>query len=357
MLTVKTMTENKLLIIIPIYNGKKYLPSLIESLEKSYNFWPNFSVLMINDQSTDESREIINDYKYSWLKVYDNGEKKFFVGSCNFGLEEAIRDNYNYVFLLNQDTEVTNDVFKKMCATMDQDDSIGAMQPTVLLHPQTDLLNSQGCAIHVFGLGYTLGHKTPYVKDDRLVEVAYPTGAAVMYRTKALSEVGVLARKYEMYHEDLELGWRLWLAGWRCLCLTGVSVFHKHEFSRSISRVYYMERNRWLFVLSRYSKTLLLLLIPGFIVFELAILLLSIKNSWFKQKIKTYLYFFKTDVWQFIFFERRQMKTWLKVSDRKLLRLLTPVVKYQDLGDNKIVDLGNLLISYYWRIVKKIISI
>jgi len=43
------MNLNKLLIIIPVYNGKKYLPSLIESLKMAYEYWPNFSVLMIND--------------------------------------------------------------------------------------------------------------------------------------------------------------------------------------------------------------------------------------------------------------------------------------------------------------------
>lgn len=352
-----TTTNKKILVIIPVYNGEKYLPTLLASLEKSFLFWPNISVLFIDDQSVDESKEMISSFNRSWLTLSENTEKKFFVGSCNYGLEKAIKENYDYVFLLNQDTEVTDNVFQKMYEAMEDDKSIGAMQPTVLLHPQTDLLNSQGCAIHVFGLGYTLGHKTAYKKEDKIKDVAYATGAAVMYRTEVLSQIGLLAQKYEMYHEDLELGWRVWLSGWRCVCLTSACIYHKHEFSRSISRIYYMERNRWLFILSRYSIILLLLLLPGLFLFEIALLLLSLKNSWFKQKIKTYLYFLKSETWQFIKFERQQMKTWLKIEDRKLLWLLTPVVKYQDLGDNKIVDFGNLMIGYYWQVVKKIISL
>ena len=351
------MNNKKVLVIIPIFNGSVYLPPLLLSLERAYNFCPNFSVLFIDDQSTDDSCALIEDFKRSWVELIVNIEKKFFVGGCNFGLEKAINENYDYAFLLNQDTEVTDDVFIKMVEAMDEDKTIAAMQPAIRLHPQTDLLNSQGCAIHIFGLGYTIGHKTPYQKENKIVPVAYASGAGVMYRTAALSNVGLLAQKYEMYHEDLELGWRLWLSGWRCVCLASVSIFHKHEFSRSISRVYYMERNRWLFILSRYSILLLILLLPGLLLFELALLLLSLKNSWFIQKIKTYKYFLKGSTWDYIKFERQQMKAWLKVEDRKLLWLLTPVVEYQDLGDNKIVNIGNKLIKFYWKLVKRIICI
>lgn len=72
----------------------------------------------------------------------------------------------------------------------------------------------------------------------------------------------------------MELGWRLWLAGWRCACLTNVYIYHKHEFNRSISRDYYMERNRWLFIFSRYSVLLLHLLLLGLFLFEISLLYL-----------------------------------------------------------------------------------
>lgn len=352
------MQNNKCLVIIPVYNGEKYLLSLLNSLEQAFLVWPNFSVLMIDDQSTDSSQEIINNHSKSWLQLVVNQEKKFFVGSCNYGLQKAINENYDYAFLLNQDTEVTNEVLPKLVAEMDADQTLGAIQPIIRLHPQTELINSRGCAVHIFGLGYTIGHKTNYIPENKqIIPVAYASGAGVIYRVKTLLAVGLLAQKYEMYHEDLELGWRLWLAGWRCVCLTDAFIYHKHEFNRSISRIYYMERNRWLFILSRYSVLLLILLLPGLLFFELALLLLSLKNGWFLPKLRTYKYLLQSQAWDFIKAERKNMKKWLKVEDKNLLWLLTSEVKYQDLGDGKIVDLGNKVISFYWLIVKKIISL
>lgn len=354
-----SMSQNKkCLVIIPVYNGEKYLPSLLNSLEQAFFVWPNFSVLFIDDQSTDGSQQIINDFKRDWLSAVINSEKKFFVGSCNFGLQKGIADGYEYAFLLNQDTEASNEVLPGLTAELDVDQTLAGLQPIIRLYPQTDLINSRGCAIHIFGLGYTIGHKTKYISESKqIVPIAYASGAGVMYRLSALAKVGLLAQNYEMYHEDLELGWRLWLAGWRCACLTNIYIYHKHEFNRSISRVYYMERNRWLFIFSRYSVLLLILLLPGLFIFEIALLLLSLKNGWFTQKLKTYKYLLQSQTWDYIKSERQNMKKWLKVEDKNLIWLLTSEVKYQDLGDGGIVNFGNKAISFYWSIVKKIINI
>jgi GT2 family glycosyltransferase len=352
------ISNKKCLVIIPVYNGEKYLPSLLVSLEQAYLVYSNFSVLFVDDQSSDLSCKLISSAINDWLELKINQEKKYFVGSCNFGLNQALAENYEYAFLLNQDTEITPEVLPQLIKKMDAEPDLGALQPLIRLHPQIDLLNSRGCAIHIFGLGYTIGHRTLFNKELAVaVPTAYCSGAAVLYRLSALKKIGLLAERYQMYHEDLEIGWRLWLNGWRCACYTGAWIYHKHQFSRSIKRVYFMERNRWLFILSRYSARTLLLLAPGLFVFEIILCLFAIKNGWILEKIRTYKYFLIASTWNYIKSERSKMKKLRHLPDSKLIDLLTEKIEYQDLGKNWVISFGNKLIGLYWLIVKPLIKL
>ena len=65
-----------------------------------------------------------------------------------------------------------------------------------------------------------------------------------------------------MYHDDLEMGWKAKLAGYKIVLAPKSVCYHKYEFSRSIKMVYYMERNRLITHFSFYELTSILAILP-----------------------------------------------------------------------------------------------
>ena len=82
-------------------------------------------------------------------------------------------------------------------------------------------------------------------------------------RAETFRALGGFAEELFMYLEDLELGWRAHLAGYRVVVDPGADVFHEYEFGRNPRKSYFLERNRLIFCLSAYSGRQLLLLCAG----------------------------------------------------------------------------------------------
>ncbi|EKD97953.1 MAG: hypothetical protein ACD_23C00660G0003, partial [uncultured bacterium] len=88
-------------------------------------------------------------------------------------------------------------------------------------------LDGAGDAYHVSGLVWRMGHGSPVptdVEDER--EVFSPCAAAALYRRSAFHETGGLDEDYFCYVEDVDLGFRLRLAGYRCLYVPQSVAYH-----------------------------------------------------------------------------------------------------------------------------------
>jgi GT2 family glycosyltransferase len=183
----------------------------------------------------------------------------------------------------------------------------------------------------------------------------YPSGAAVLFKKEALEEVGLLDEEYWMYNEDEELGWRLRLAGWECVLASDAVVYHKFEFSRSISKYYWLDRNRTLAILECYEILTLILISPAFIIMELGLILFSLKNGSFKEKMKVWNYFLSWKNWEYIKKARARNQGLRKVRDREIARLITGKIWYQEVDDWKLRFI-NPVFNAYWRLVRVILK-
>ena len=83
-----------------------------------------------------------------------------------------------------------------------------------------------------------------------------------------LKEVGLFDEEMWMYNEDQDLGWRVWLAGYKCVLAWDAVIYHKYEFSRSISKYYWMDRNRNLSIFKNYHFLTLILIFPAWLAME-----------------------------------------------------------------------------------------
>src|SRR3989344_1894497 len=348
------MADKKVLIIIPVYNGvAEFLGDCLSSLRNISYPKENFLVLAIDDVSADNSAEFIRN-NFPEIKVIENEKNLGFAGANNVGLQWAIDNGFDYAFMLNQDTAVLPEFLTEAVRLAESDVQIGLVQSKLLLFGQKDKINSRGNEIHFLGFAFAGG----YLEADREMpagEIAYASGAAMLIRVSALKEVGLLNEEFFMYHEDTDLGWRFWLAGFKVMLAPKSVVYHKYEFCRSIKKYYFMERNRYLVLLQNYKIATLLLILPAAMVMDFGMFVYSFLAGWWREEFMVYKYFFRPENWDKILKTRAAVQARRKVKDKEIVKRFTGQIKFQEIGNPLLKYLVNPLLNLYWRIVRVLV--
>ena len=98
--------------------------------------------------------------------------------------------------------------------------------------------------------------------------------------------MGGLDPAYFLYSEDLDLGLRLWLAGYAVGIVPDARVLHGYEFEKGAGKWFWLERNRWRTVLSVYPLPLLLALAPALAGAEFVLLAVAALEGWLPAKLR-----------------------------------------------------------------------
>lgn len=347
------MIDKKVAIIIVTYNGRQYLPDCLGSVFAQKYPANLFKVIIVDNHSSDSTVGYIQE-NYPAAKLILNRENVGFTQANNQGYILARKMGAEYVALLNQDTIVEPNWLARLVELAETDERIGAVQAKLLLYPEKDLINSFGNSIHFLGFAFcnhyrqknSLGITRPFA-------VPYPSGGACLLRLKALRAVGLFDDAIFMYHDDVDLGWRLRLAGYQVLFDPLAVVYHKYHFSKAKYKFYYMERNRWLVILQNYKLLTLIIFTPALIIMELGIILFSLKNGWFGEKIKG-------DFWLLmhlpkIFSGRREIRKMRKITDREILRQYTGSIRFQEVDNPLLTYVVNPVMEIYFFLARLII--
>lgn len=350
------MMNKKIAIIIVTYNGSEYFGDLFSSLEKISYPIENFKIIIIDNASTDDSIVRIRNQesRIKNLKFFVNTKNVGFARGNNIGIEYAMKNNFDYVYLLNQDTVVGSDFLMHAIETMESDPKIGIAQSKLLLWKNELNINSWGNVIHYLGFGYSGGYEE---KDRKLVEkeIAYASGAACIIRISCAKEVGIFQDEFFMYHEDLDLGWRMWISGYKVVLSPESIVYHKYEFSKSIKKYYYMERNRFLVLFQNYSIKTLLLIAPALCAMDILMLCYSFIRGFWREEIRVYWYFCNIKNWKKILHARKNIQSLRKRKDSDIIKNFTGVIAFQDVQNPLVKYIFNPLFEFYFFIIKKII--
>lgn len=361
-------------IISPNYKeyAATYLADCLSSLRAQT--FSDFDIFLIDNETSEQSFALLKQLapEIPENQIMRRERNDGFAGGNNAALRAAMAEGYEWAMLLNMDTEAAPDCLEKLMSaannsprTEDGRVSFGAIQARLMLHSKKDIVNSLGNETHFLGFGFSRGYGDAYdnkVHDlehaaDNLPypEIAYPSGAAVLFNVEALKKVGLLDEEMWMYNEDQDLGWRLWLAGYPCVLAPAAAVYHKYEFSRSIQKYYWMDRNRIIAILKNYHILTLVLIAPAFIVMELGLALFSFQSGWWKEKLAVWNYFLSAKHWRYILCERRRIQSTRVTKEIKIARLIVGRIWYQEIGDAKL-KLVNPVFELYWRIVRTIIG-
>jgi GT2 family glycosyltransferase len=118
----------KLLTIIVTYNGKKWMDRCLGSLRKSSLYT---DILVVDNGSTDGTIEYIRS-EFPEVQLHCAGENLGFGKANNIGLQKAVKEGYDYVYLLNQDAWVFPHTFERLIAAMEADPGYGILSPMQL---------------------------------------------------------------------------------------------------------------------------------------------------------------------------------------------------------------------------------
>ncbi len=201
----------KITVVIPNYNGIKYLEGCLASLYQQEESTPNFDVLIVDNASGDGSIEQAETL-FPQARIIRLQENTGFCHAVNVGIQSS---ETPYVILLNNDTKVKTGFIKSLYDAIEQDEKIFSVSAKMLMWDRPDLIDGAGDQYNVLGWAYARGKGKKAECYSQPVEVFSACGGAVIYRRSILDKIGLFDELHFAYLEDMDLGYRARIHGYR----------------------------------------------------------------------------------------------------------------------------------------------
>ncbi|MCU0463531.1 MAG: glycosyltransferase family 2 protein [Anaerolineae bacterium] len=226
-------------VIIPHWNGIRFLTDCLGALQAQT--YPAIEVIVVDNASSDGSQAFIKA-DYPWVSLIELPTNTGFTGACNTGMRAATGE---VVCLLNNDTEVAPTWAAEVMDAFVRHPEAGSVASKMLLFDRRDHIHTTGDTFSVDGRA---GNRGIWEQDtgqyDREEFVFSACGGSSAYRRTLLDAVGLLDDDFFFLMEDVDLGWRAQLAGWRCLYTPKAVVYHHLSATGGgVTASYYAGRN------------------------------------------------------------------------------------------------------------------
>ena len=215
--------------------------------------WPRelLELVVVDNDSGDGSEAAIRE-AVPHATVVQSHANLGFAGGCNLGVRNATGE---YVAFLNNDARPGRDWIRAAVDVLAADDEVGAVACKVL-DWEGERIDYVDGSLTWFGMGYKREVEKPDTGEwDTPKDVLFGTGAAMFMRTDLYREVGGFDERFFMFYEDVDLGWRLNLLGYRVRYVPGSVAYHKHHVTMkkfgNFRETYLLERNA---LLSMYKN-------------------------------------------------------------------------------------------------------
>ncbi len=241
------------------FNGKAYLTKLLPSALKTN--YPRMEIVLIDNGSGDGSVEFVRS-KYPEVRIVENEINLGFAAAYNKSIALSDAD---WVVILNNDVTVDENWLQELVVIATTAPNIAALTPRIKLLEKPDTLNGCGGIMDTFGFCVNRGINQPDRGYDRVEEVFYAVGAAMMVRSSVWAELGGFDERYVAYFEDADWCWRARLAGYTVLYVPTSIVYHKWRgsWTNVRHRLYLYERHRLASLLKNYELRTLAWVLPA----------------------------------------------------------------------------------------------
>ncbi len=314
--------------------------------------YENYEVILVDNASKDQSYKKCKE-EFPQIKLIENKENFGYCKGNNIGLEQAKGD---YIIILNPDTEVKIDWIDEFLKEYESHGD-GLYQPKLLATSDKTRINSGGNMMNIFGFGYSSGKGEKDSEEfSKFKIINYASGACLFTSKKILNKLGYFDPFLFAYHDDLELGWRAAQIGIKSFYVPNVIVFHAESFSFkwSAKKFYLLERNRWYCLLTHYSKSTFLKILPSLVIIEIVIIIYFLSKGMIKEKIRAINYILKNH--KIINKKYLEIENKKIVTDKSIIEKLSNVIDIPiEVSGSTTSILFNKTINFLGKITKKII--
>lgn len=255
--------QARVAIILVNWNGyamtKDCIVSIMENCSSPYQ------IVVVDNGSTDGSVEKLR-HAFPELHLIASPENLGFTGGNNLGLEWAMKQGFDYSFLLNNDTFVGPGFLEPLLDYMDAHPQTGAVQPRICFAPDRKIIWNAGTAYYPWlGITTTKGfNQSDGPKFAESMPLDWITGCAFFIRNQVLKQIGLFDPAFFTYYEDVDLSFRILQAGYALHYIPESHIYHIAGMSgKSIAKGkegflhasvhYHNVRNR-IWIWRRYAK-------------------------------------------------------------------------------------------------------
>ena len=206
-------------IIIPNYNGKKYLKECLDSLYSMNQL--EFEVIIIDNASQDDDFKWIDQYNNLHFKQLDK----------NYGFSRAVNEGIylakgEYVLLLNNDTVIEKDFVQELVKTIKKDKQIFAVSSKMIAYHKRELIDDAGDEYNLLGWTKKRGDGKSVEGFTTEKRVFSACAGAALYRKSIFNEIGYFDENFFAYMEDVDIGYRANIYGYKNVYCPDAKVYH-----------------------------------------------------------------------------------------------------------------------------------
>jgi len=254
--------KQRVAIILVNWNSFEVTNDCINSLKKTD--YPSFEIIVVDNGSTDGSADRL-EALHPDIILIRSATNTGFTGGNNLGFRYSLENGFDYSMMLNNDTFVEPDFLTHLVQFMDENPSVGAIQPRIHFNHNREILWDAGSYYNKWlGVFYTSGvNRLPGPKYRKIRQVDWITGCAFLTRNAILRQTGLLAENMFIYSEDVDLSLRIHALGHRLIYHPDSVIYHiagmsnksktkgKEGFVNPV--VHYLNQRNRIWVLKKYT--------------------------------------------------------------------------------------------------------
>ncbi len=247
---------SKPLVVTVILNTNRRQDTLecLASLRQSN--YPNHKIIVLDNHSADGSPEAIRS-SFPGVQIIQLEENLGYAGNNNVGIQAALEEGADWVFVLNEDTVLDPECLSNLVKVGESDPKIGILGPMVYHHDEPEVIQSAG---GIFGPYWESIHLAKNEPDKGQFSSAHPvewiSGCAIMVRREVIEQIGKIDERFFYYWEETEWCLRAGKAGWRIVHVPEAKIWHKgvqRDYRPKPSVTYYSTRNRLLMLAKHHA--------------------------------------------------------------------------------------------------------
>ncbi len=246
--------KNTAIVLVNYNNYEDTIESVDSLLVASV---PSSSIIVVDNNSQNNSvKEIKN--KFEDIYLIKSSKNLGFSGGNNLGIKYALKHNFKFIVLLNNDTIVEKNAIQILTKEMQSDDFLGIATGLIKYFPEKDkiwynggkLIPSRGLAIH-----YNYGDNSTILAKCNNRKVDFVSGCYLCIRSSVIDKLGLLSEDYFLYLEDIDYSARAKKLGVNIGYFPKSIIYHKSRGEKLLTenQLYYSIRNRKLLIQKHFS--------------------------------------------------------------------------------------------------------